>query len=75
MLRLIAGLETPTEGSIQLERKVLWDPYQQVQAEERNIGFVFQDYALFPHLSVLENVMFGLKKSRSTSVNLLLKMR
>ena len=62
MLRLIAGLETPTEGSIQLERKVLWDPYQQVQAEERNIGFVFQDYALFPHLSVLENVMFGLKK-------------
>lgn len=63
MLRLIAGLETPTEGSIQLERKVLWDPYQQVQAEERNIGFVFQDYALFPHLSVLENVMFGLKKN------------
>ncbi|MBC9229220.1 ABC transporter ATP-binding protein [bacterium SPL81] len=62
MLRLIAGLDTPTEGSIQLERKVLWDPYQQVQAEERNIGFVFQDYALFPHLSVLENVMFGLKK-------------
>lgn len=62
MLRLIAGLETPTEGSIQLERKVLWDPYQQVQAEERNIGFVFQDYALFPHLSVLENVVFGLKK-------------
>ncbi|MDH1375534.1 ABC transporter ATP-binding protein [Acinetobacter junii] len=62
MLRLIAGLETPTEGSIQLERKVLWDQYQQVQAEERNIGFVFQDYALFPHLSVLENVMFGLKK-------------
>jgi len=62
MLRLIAGLEIPTEGSIQLERKVLWDPYQQIQAEERNIGFVFQDYALFPHLSVLENVMFGLKK-------------
>lgn len=62
MLRLIAGLETPTEGSIQLEKEILWDPYQQVLAEERNIGFVFQDYALFPHLSVLENVMFGLKK-------------
>ncbi|MDR7016584.1 ABC transporter ATP-binding protein [Acinetobacter sp. 3657] len=62
MLRLIAGLETPSSGSIQLEQNTLWDAQQQVAAEDRNIGLVFQDYALFPHLSVLENVMFGLKK-------------
>ncbi|AZN68535.1 ABC transporter ATP-binding protein [Acinetobacter haemolyticus] len=62
MLRLIAGLETPSSGSIQLEQDILWNAQQQVPAEERNIGLVFQDYALFPHLSVLENVMFGLRK-------------
>ena len=62
MLRLIAGLETPTNGSIQLEQNILWNEEQQIPAESRNIGLVFQDYALFPHLSVLENVMFGLKK-------------
>lgn len=62
MLRLIAGLETPSSGSIQLEQNVLWNAQQQIPAEDRNIGLVFQDYALFPHLSVLENVMFGLKK-------------
>ncbi|MCH7335969.1 ABC transporter ATP-binding protein [Acinetobacter sp. NIPH 2699] len=62
MLRLIAGLETPSSGSIQLEHNILWNAQQQIPAEDRNIGLVFQDYALFPHLSVLENVMFGLKK-------------
>ncbi|WP_168461360.1 ABC transporter ATP-binding protein [Acinetobacter sp. A1] len=62
MLRLIAGLENPSSGSIQLEQHILWDAQQQIPAESRNIGLVFQDYALFPHLSVLENVMFGLKK-------------
>ena len=62
MLRLIAGLENPSSGSIQLEQHILWDAQQQIPAESRNIGLVFQDYALFPHLSVLDNVIFGLKK-------------
>ncbi|MCJ8160474.1 ABC transporter ATP-binding protein [Acinetobacter zhairhuonensis] len=62
MLRLIAGLETPTSGSIQLEQNILFNEEQHLPAEVRNIGLVFQDYALFPHLNVLENVMFGLKK-------------
>ena len=52
MLRLIAGLETPSSGSIQLEKDTLWDSQQHIAAEQRNIGLVFQDYALFPHLSV-----------------------
>ena len=62
MLRLIAGLETPSSGTIQLEQNTLWSEQAQIPAEARNIGLVFQDYALFPHLSVLDNVMFGLKK-------------
>ena len=59
MLRLIAGLEEPSSGSIQLEQNILWNEEQHIPAEARNIGLVFQDYALFPHLNVLENVMFG----------------
>ena len=62
MLRLIAGLETPSSGTIQLEQNTLWSEHAQIPAEARHIGLVFQDYALFPHLSVLDNVIFGLKK-------------
>ncbi|MCA1775317.1 MAG: ABC transporter ATP-binding protein [Loktanella sp.] len=54
-LRLIAGLELPTEGRLLIAgRDVSRDP-----ASERNVGMVFQSYALFPHISVLENVAYG----------------
>ena len=57
LLRIIAGLERPESG------QVLWDGKNlaPVPAHERNFGLVFQDYALFPHLPVAENVAFGLK--------------
>jgi ABC-type Fe3+/spermidine/putrescine transport system ATPase subunit len=57
LLRIIAGLEKPESG------QVLWDAKDlaPVPAHRRNFGLVFQDYALFPHLSVAENVAFGLK--------------
>ena len=57
LLRIIAGLEAPERG------QVLWDgaDLASVPAYRRNFGLVFQDYALFPHLSVSENVAFGLK--------------
>jgi len=57
LLRIIAGLETPEGG------QVLWDGVDlaPVPAYQRNFGLVFQDYALFPHLTVAENVAFGLK--------------
>ena len=59
-LRLIAGLELPTEGQIYIgEQEVTHLP-----ANARNIAMVFQSYALFPHLSVLENVAYGLTVSR-----------
>ncbi|MGP1355854.1 ABC transporter ATP-binding protein, partial [Roseicyclus sp.] len=54
-LRLIAGLELPSEGQVRIAgRDVSRDP-----ASERNVGMVFQSYALFPHMTVLENVAYG----------------
>jgi spermidine/putrescine transport system ATP-binding protein len=59
-LRMIGGFEEPTSGLIELEgRDVTWlPPYQ------RNVNTVFQNYALFPHLSIFENVAFGLRRKK-----------
>ncbi|MBW4464750.1 MAG: ABC transporter ATP-binding protein [Pegethrix bostrychoides GSE-TBD4-15B] len=60
LLRLIAGFEQPQDGSIEIaERQVAGDGVW-VPPEQRGVGMVFQDYALFPHLTVRQNVMFGL---------------
>lgn len=60
-LRCIAGFEPCDRGCVTLDGRVLADEQRGVPAEQRGIGFVFQDYALFPHLSVRENVAFGLR--------------
>ncbi|MCS7061772.1 MAG: ABC transporter ATP-binding protein [Anaerolineae bacterium] len=60
LLRLIAGLETPDQGEIWLERRPVAGPSAWVAPEQRRIGMVFQDYALFPHLTVRENIRFAL---------------
>ena len=57
ILRLIAGFMEPTAGKIYFNGKVIND----VPANERQVNTVFQDYALFPHLNVFENVAFGLR--------------
>jgi len=57
LLRVIAGLESPDEGRVLLEGQDITP----LPPERRGIGFVFQDYALFPHLTALGNVAFGLK--------------
>jgi iron(III) transport system ATP-binding protein len=59
-LRLIAGLERPDEGEIAVGQRTLCGPSAFVPPERRRIGMVFQDYALFPHLDVAENVGYGL---------------
>jgi iron(III) transport system ATP-binding protein len=61
-LRLIAGLETPDAGTITLRGRTVAGPGQTVPPEERGVGIVFQDYALFPHLTVSDNVGFGLPR-------------
>jgi iron(III) transport system ATP-binding protein len=60
-LRLIAGLETLQQGHIDLAGMRVADAQRHTPAHERQIGLVFQDYALFPHLSVTENIAFGLR--------------
>lgn len=62
LLRMLAGMETPDSGSVLSGDDVLSGPGAFVPIEKRRIGLVFQDFALFPHLSVLGNVMFGLQK-------------
>ena len=67
LLRLIAGFEYPSKGSISLNKKEISSAKRILAPEKRHIGMVFQDYALFPHLTVLENVMFGLKNKNDRS--------
>jgi iron(III) transport system ATP-binding protein len=75
-LRCIAGLENIAAGEIRLRGEVVSRPGYTCPAEERRVGMVFQDYALFPHLDVLENVAFGLhavprRESRQRAAELL----
>ncbi|MEG4273737.1 MULTISPECIES: molybdate ABC transporter permease subunit [unclassified Microcoleus] len=62
-LRCIAGLETPSSGKIAVNGRVLFDSAQgiNVPSKDRRIGFLFQNYALFPHLTVAQNIAFGLQ--------------
>ena len=63
LLRAVAGLEKPTQGSIVIGNNKVYDgtPRSEVPAEERNLGLVFQSYALWPHKTVFENVAYPLK--------------
>jgi iron(III) transport system ATP-binding protein len=61
LLRVAAGIELPTEGRVLLDRLVVSGPDAFVPPEQRGVGLMFQDYALFPHLTVLQNVLFGLR--------------
>ena len=63
LLRMIAGFEEPDSGTIHLHGQPLWAKGRGVAAEERRIGMVFQDYALFPHLTVWENIAFGMTRA------------
>ena len=63
-LRMIAGVETPSGGEIHVDGQTIYGAALNVPPEQRGIGMMFQDFALFPHLSVWENVAFGLRGSR-----------
>jgi ABC-type Fe3+/spermidine/putrescine transport system ATPase subunit len=70
-LRMIAGLEVPTSGAILANNRDI----TQLPARSRNIGMVFQNYALFPHLDVYENIAFGLKTRRLDHASVQAKVR
>ena len=63
LLRLFAGLEPVDTGEVRLGDHILSSPGRTVPAEKRRIGLIFQDFALFPHMTAAQNVAFGLKQS------------
>jgi iron(III) transport system ATP-binding protein len=67
LLRTIAGLETPDDGTVAVGSKLLAGPGVNLPPEKRRVGMVFQDWALFPHLTVAGNVGFGLPKAERGS--------
>ncbi len=81
-LRMIAGLETPTEGEIYIDDVCVFSSAKgiDISPDKRNVGFLFQNYALWPHMTVYKNISFGLenmkwdKKKIDERVNDLLEM-
>ncbi len=67
ILRMIAGLVTPDGGWIQVGDRVFYDGKQEVPVEERRLGMVFQDYALWPHMTVARNIAFSMRLRRFPS--------
>jgi iron(III) transport system ATP-binding protein len=78
LLRIIAGFETVRRGIVTIAEREVSSKSIMIPPEQRNIGMVFQDYALFPHLSVAENIAFGLqqgnRKSKKKIVDRLLEL-
>jgi len=65
-LRMIAGVEMQDSGTIHVDGKLVCDTIFRIPPEQREIGLMFQDFALFPHLSVADNVGFGLRGSKAS---------
>ncbi len=70
-LRCIAGLETPTQGRIVLDGRVLFDSVLGINlpSRERKVGYLFQHYALFPHLTVAQNIAYGLRGRSKAAIH------
>ncbi|WP_020582210.1 ABC transporter ATP-binding protein [Endozoicomonas elysicola] len=68
LLKAIAGLIQPVSGTIELHGKEVSSSSRVTPPEQRGIGMIFQDYALFPHLTVFDNIAFGLKKLTSQQI-------
>ncbi len=69
LLRSIAGLHNIDQGSIEVEGKVISTSRSSLSPEVRNIGMMFQDLALFPHLTISDNVAYGIRKLQKTYIN------
>jgi len=76
LLRMLAGLEKPEEGSIEVNGEIWYDSKRGINLppQKRDVGFVFQDYALFPNMSLFENIAFGMKKKDTQKIMELLRL-
>ena len=76
LLKLIAGLETSDSGTIIIDGKIVESTSNFIVAEDRGIGFVFQDFALFPHMNIKKNIGYGLAKfpDKTVRVSEILRM-
>lgn len=78
LLRIIAGLEIPSSGSISINSKTVQDKDTHISAEKRTVGMVFQSYALFPHMTVKKNIAFPIhhlsKRQQNERINELLEL-
>lgn len=77
-LRMLAGFENTDRGSVELRNRLIECQHSHTPPEKRGIGFVFQEYALFPHLNVFDNIAFGLtgmsRSQKTERVNEMLKL-
>lgn len=69
LLRIISGFDSPDGGQVEIAGRTVFGDGRSVSAEERKVGFVPQDAALFPHLSVAQNIAFGLSKQTASERN------
>jgi len=68
LIRIITGLETQNNGSVVFKNNILSSNKIFIEPEKRNIGMVFQEYALFPHFTVFDNIAFGISKNKKERV-------
>src|SRR6056297_622534 len=75
ILNCLAGLDTPDRGYIKLNNKVLYSAKQNINVKtfKRKIGYIFQDYALFPHLNVFENIIYG-KRDKAKDIHKIVQL-
>ena len=76
LLRVLAGLQKSHQGIFTLDGQLIFDEHKAMDAHKRHIGLVFQDYTLFPHLTVYQNIAFGIqsKRNKKDRINTILEM-